>query len=317
MKKLLNIRLDLFDGAAGAASGSGTGTGSAQAGAAAEGGQNLPANTQQDTGDLSKVIYGKQPQTEAGNSSSDAGDIKTTSNTLDEKRKAFQALVSGEYKDQFTEMTQGIINKRFKETKTLQEQLDAQQGLIDVLSARYGVSDIQGITKAVNDDSAFWAEAAEANGMTVEQFKQFNELKRQNEQLLRAQNQQVTEAKVQAQIAQWTAEEQEMQAKYPNFSLSQELENPEFKRLLQAKVPMEHAYRVMHMDEIEGSIAAVTAAKTEQAVVNNIRARGSRPVENGTSAQSAFQVKADPGKWSKKDRKEVARRVSRGERIEL
>lgn len=317
MKKLLNIRLDLFDGAAGAASGSGTGTGSAQAGATAEGGQNLPANTQQDTGDLSKVIYGKQPQAEAGNSSSDAGDIKTTSNTLDEKRKAFQALVSGEYKDQFTEMTQGIINKRFKETKTLQEQLDAQQGLIDVLSARYGVSDINDITKAVNDDSAFWAEAAEANGMTVEQFRQFNELKRQNEQLLRAQNQQVTEAKVQAQIAQWTAEEQEMQAKYPNFSLSQELENPEFKRLLQAKVPMEHAYRVMHMDEIEGSIAAVTAAKTEQAVVNNIRARGSRPVENGTSAQSAFQVKADPGKWSKKDRKEVARRVGRGERIEL
>lgn len=317
MNKLLKIRLNLFDGAAGGAAGSGSGAAPGAQGASAEqGGQNSPASTQQDPGDLSKVVYGKQPQTEVSNSP-DAGDIKTTSNTLDEKRKAFQDLINGEYKDLYTEATQGIINKRFKETKTLQEALDKQQGLIDTLAARYGVSDVDSITKAVNDDTAFWAEAAEAKGMTVEQYKELNRLQRENAALLQKQNQQAVDAKVRAQMDQWSQEEQQMQSKYPNFSLSAEMENPEFLNLLKARIPMEHAYRLLHMDELMNNAVATAAADTEKAVVSTIRARGNRPVENGTSAQSAFQVKADPSKWSKADRREVAKRVGRGETITL
>ena len=71
------------------------------------------------------------------------------------------------------------------------------------------------------------------------------------------------------------------------------------------------------MDEIKAGVAQNTARKTEKQVVDGIRAKGSRPAENGTSSQSAFTVKDDPHKWTKQDRAEVARRVARGETIKL
>jgi len=55
----------------------------------------------------------------------------------------------------------------------------------------------------------------------------------------------------------------------------------------------------------------------EKAVVDNIRARGSRPSENGTSSQSAFIVKDDVSKLSKEDRRNIAKRVMMGEKITI
>lgn len=45
---------------------------------------------------------------------------------------------------------------------------------------------------------------------------------------------------------------------YQGFDLMQELQNPEFLSLLKAGTPVEHAYRVLHFDELMGS--AVQAA---------------------------------------------------------
>ena len=53
----------------------------------------------------------------------------------------------------------------------------------------------------------------------------------------------------------------------------------------------------------------------EQLVTDNIRAKGSRPLENGTSQQGAFIVKNDVNALTKEDRAEIARRVRRGEVI--
>ena len=87
--------------------------------------------------------------------------------------------------------------------------------------------------------------------------------------------------------------------------------------MLKAGVPVQHAYEVIHMDEIKAGVAQSTARQTEKQVVDGIRAKGNRPAENGTSSQSAFTVKDDPHKWTKQDRAEVARRVARGETIKL
>jgi len=71
------------------------------------------------------------------------------------------------------------------------------------------------------------------------------------------------------------------------------------------------------MEDIKAGVAQTTAKRTEKQVVDGIRAKGARPQENGTSSQSAFTVKDDPSKWSRKDREEVIRRVARGETIKL
>ena len=110
-------------------------------------------------------------------------------------------------------------------------------------------------------------------------------------------------------------EGQQVKAKFPAFDLTMELNNPDFVRLLRAGTPMEHAYKVIHFDTLVGDAVQQTAAATESAVVNNIRAKGARPTENGTASQSPFIVKKDVRALTRADRDEIARRFARGETI--
>ena len=55
--------------------------------------------------------------------------------------------------------------------------------------------------------------------------------------------------------------------------------------------------------------------QASQKIVNGIKAKGSRPTENGVSSGSAAVVKSDVNALTKKDREEIERRVMRGERI--
>ena len=82
-------------------------------------------------------------------------------------------------------------------------------------------------------------------------------------------------------------------------------------------VPIQHAYEVVHMDQIKAGVAAMQAKATEKQVVDGIRAKGARPQENGTTSQGAFIVKDDVSKLSKRDRAEIIRRAARGEHIEF
>ena len=151
--------------------------------------------------------------------------------------------------------------------------------------------------------------------MTVEQYKQFQQLQRENEALHRAQEGRQEQERVQRQAQQWFQEAQEVARKFKGFDLSQELQNPQFAAMLRAGTPVEHAYKVMHFDELMGNAMQVTAANTEKAVADNVRARGTRPAENGASTQSAFTVKDDPSRLTRADFEEIARRVARGEII--
>ena len=202
---LRKIKLNLFAG-----EGGGDGAGAAT---------NTAANTPAASGE---VVYGKQnPDAEnaaietAANSSDAANTENASSSTLDDKRKAYQDIVNGEYKDQYAEDIQRIINRRFKETKGLQEQVDAQKGLIDTLSARYGVTDIDDLVKAVNDDTAFWKEAAEEAGMTVEQYKKVQQLEAQNKALLQNEQKRQLDAKVQSQLSGRSRDAAEVQGLFP------------------------------------------------------------------------------------------------------
>lgn len=330
---LLNVSLRLFDGEGGAAApaaGEGAPGGGTQGGSQAS-----PAPTRRGkSGDFKNVLFGKQgsePTAAGGEPSVEGqaqpsaagkgkeGDVVTTSNTLEERRKAFQELVNGEYKDIYTEETQRIIDRRFREARNLEQQAAKQQPVIDMLMQRYKISDgdMSKLAQAVENDDAYWSEAAEEAGMSVEQYKQFQKLQRENAALLRAQRMRQNQQAAQQQLQKWYGEGEQVKAVYPDFDLSTESKNPQFLAMLKAGVPVQHAYEVIHMDEIKAGVAQNTARKTEKQVVDGIRAKGSRPAENGTSSQSAFTVKDDPHKWTKQDRAEVARRVARGETIKL
>ena len=330
---LLDVSLRLFDGEGGAAAPA-AGEGAADDGN--KGGfQASPAPTRRGkSGGFQNVLFGKQgdeptaagdepgPEGKAQPSAAGKGkegDVVTTSNTLEDRRKAFQELVNGEYKDIYTEETQRIIDRRFREARNLEERAAKQQPVIDMLMQRYKIADgdLGKLAAAVENDNAYWSEAAEEAGMSVEQYKQFQRLKRENDALLRAQRMRQNQQAAQQQLQKWYSEGEQVKAVYPDFDLGTESKNPQFISMLKAGVPVQHAYEVIHMDEIKAGVAQNTARQTEKRVVDGIRAKGSRPAENGTSSQSAFTVKDDPHKWTKKDREEVARRVARGETIKL
>ena len=154
--------------------------------------------------------------------------------------------------------------------------------------------------------------------MSVEQYKQFQKLQRDNAALLKEQQRRQGQEAAERQMRLWAEQEQEVRKTYPSFDLSAELQNEQFRFLItnaKSPVSLQHAYEVVHMDEIKAGIAQMQAKATEKQVVDSIRAKGARPAENGTSSQSAFTVKDDVGKLSSKDMAEINRRVMRGERI--
>jgi hypothetical protein len=300
--KLLPADLRLFDGEGGNA-------GSATGDTAAASGSTL----QTKSGD--NILYGKQPD------SSDAGStgVAVTSNTLEDKRKAFKAMVDGEYKDVYTEETQRIINRRFKETQELKKQVDDFQPLKDLLAQRYKVTDgdMSKLLTAIENDNAYWSEAAEEAGMSVEQYKEFQRIQRENEAFRKEAAARDAQQAQRQTLERWFAEGEALKAKYPSFDLNAESENQQFVAMLRSGVPVATAYEVVHMEEIKAGIAQMQARATEEQVVANIKARGSRPSEAGASSQSAFTVKDDVSKFTKKDRADIAQRAARGEKIIL
>lgn len=315
---LIPAMLNLFDGEGGAAAPSAGGTQGDTTGAGS-----VPTRRGK-SGEYDNVKFGKQPQATAETTSDPApvageqkGETITTSNTLEERRKAYEEL-KAEYKDLFAEDTQNLINRRFRETKTLEDQLAKNQPIIDLLSTMFNIKDDPAkLLSALQSNTNMWTTLAEEAGMEPEAFMKFKKMESENKAVRDMLQRQQDRQRQNAQVNKWLQEAEALGAKYKAFNFEREMQNPMFVRQIQAGVPMEHAYKTLHFDEIMGEAVNVTAAKTEKKVVDNVRAKGSRPAENGAASQSAFTVKDDPSKWSKKDRQEAIRRARSGEMIYL
>lgn len=324
---LLDLDLKLFDGAAGAGVSAGAAAGGDGTGAAQAGNQATPGSSRRGkTGGAEKVVYGRQQTAETpaaadqdGQTAGEGPDAggNQTEETPEQRKARFEALISGEFKDLFDERAQGIISRRFKQVKGLEEQLSASKPLVDLLAQRYGITDGDPakLAQAVEADEAYWSEAAEKAGMDVPQYRQMLRLQRENEALRQAQLRQQGEREAQRQLQAWEQESGEVKALYQDFDLAAECRNPQFIGMLRSGVPMRHAYEVAHLEDIKSSTAQQAAKQTEKQVTENIRAKGARPQENGTAAQSGVIVKSDPSKLTRADREEIARRVARGETI--
>ena len=316
IKLFVPVNLNLFDGAAGDGGGAeGAGPGADTGTETGEPIVYTPRNKRANK--MDSVVFGSEPTEEApaaGEQTEGQAEEKAPDRDL---QAEFDALIKGDYKDQYSDNVQKLINRRFKETKNLEAQVQGVQPLLDMLANKYGVdsTDIEALTSAVSDDDTLWEQQAYDAGMTVEQYKQFKNLERQNAELMRAQEARQGEEAAQRQLNDWTQQAMELQQKIPGFDLQREADNPEFVQMLRAGLPVEHAYKVVHMDEILNGQAANVAAQAQKQVVDNIRSRGSRPAENGTVSRSGFTYKNDVSKLTKEERAEAARRAARGEVI--
>lgn len=302
--ELYALNLHLFDGEGAAAA-------AGEAGAQGEAVQaNVPGNTRRGKSALSNVLYG----TEANAVESEPKpEVKTTSDALEEKRKAFREMIQGEYKDMYAEEFQNAFNRRFSDYKKLQQDVENSKPILDKLAARYNVldGDLSKLEKAIDEDHTYWSAAAEEAGMDEDSFREMQNLKRQNAELLRMQQEMQTRYQADATVKQWMQEADVVKLKFPNFDFAAEMDNPEFVKLLRKGTPVEHAYKLIHFDELMSD----NALNAQRAVTENIRAKGARPAENGTSSQSPFTVKRSASQLNRADRNEIVERVRRGEQI--
>ena len=332
--KLLKVNLKLFDGAAagGAAAAPSGGEGAVQSteGALPKAEIKRPGSSRRGkTGAYDNVVFGKQedaPVTEtatdsvAGSEAQGKGNksgVTTTSDSLEAKRAAFKEMIEGEYKDQYTEMFQNAFNRRFKEVKGMEDNLNAQKPIMDILMQRYNIADgdAKKLLNAVEQDNVYWESAAEEAGLTVEQYKAMKKLERENAELQRMRQRQQGEQQAQQQINAWYAEGEKVKEVYPTFDFKTEIADPNFRGLLKSGIKVQQAYELMHMDEIKANAARVAAQTTGQQMAAKIQTKAARPKENGTSSQSAVIVKSDVHSLTRADRAEAIRRTQRGEKI--
>lgn len=328
-KKLYTfLNLHLFEG-------EGAGSGAAASGSAAGSPTAPAAQGKAERNPLANVQYGKQAQATPepaepaaqNNAPADKTNNPATTDVEQQRKAEFERLIKGEYKDLFDERTQKIINTRFKENKALEEQANRAKALdpvLDLLSSKYGVdsADVENLVKAIQEDNSYYEDEAAEKGLTVEQLKHIKKIERENAEFKRAVEEQKRRADADKIYAEWQQQSEECQRTYANFNLQAECANEEtgkrFLNLLKSGVDVKTAYEVVHKDELIGGAMQYTAQTIQQKTVNDIRARGMRPTENGASGNSAAVItKTDPKTFTKKDRAEIVRRVRLGERIEL
>ena len=222
-----------------------------------------------------------------------------------EKARAFRALIRGEYRAQYAEETQKLINRRFKETEKLRQRVKELEALgtggdpvgnavLSVPRGDRGQEDLnpgtafptetggpQRTDEADAPPEAPTDEARRAHGFAA------------------------------YQSARWQRQALELRARQPDFDLDAMRADPTFALLLMHGVPMEQAWRAATVRDRERA----AAEKAERAVTADIRARGARPPEAGTGAAPGFSLRPDVAGMSDGEVREVLARLAGKERI--
>ena len=260
-------------------------------------------------------------QVRAGETVQDAAaqesETSVTASTVQDRNAEFEKLIKGEYKDAFDRRVQSIINGRFKETRSLQEQIQKSNPVFDILAQKYGTKadDIDGILKALEDDDAYYEQEALEKGVTVEQLKAMRKLERENEMLRHSQQEREQQERVRRDLEDWSRQGEQLKGIYPNFDLRAELDNPQFFSLLHNGVDVRTAYEVIHRDEVLGGAMQYAAQTAAKKVADSVAANSRRPVENAVTSQGAVTSKIDVRKLTKAQCEEYERRAARGEKI--
>lgn len=249
--------------------------------------------------------------------------------TAAEKRRAFGKLMQGEYAAEFEEALQRASQA------TVQSIQNSPQvkALMDALGEAYGVDtaspdSLAALTEAVKNgrvkNDEYYETLAQEKGVSVKTAREMDRMegelqraaaeKQRAEQLRLAAEHQQRAAAVRAQ---WEAEAQKLQQKYPTFELDEVMNNPAVKDMILRGVGLEAAYRAAYFDQLMENQTALTAKQVEQGVEARIRQRGQRPAENGTHPGGAAETKVDVAHMTKAQRLELAKRARHGERIVL
>jgi len=297
------VNLQLFADGVGTAGGTATG----------ETGTAAVSNTGGKANPLANVQYGIQEET----GDAQVTDVQTTENPAVDANARFEELIKGEFKEQYNQRVQDTVQKRLKASKETVDKFNALAPTLEMLGKKYGVdaTDIDALSKAIQDDDAYYEEEALERGLTVEQLKEIRKVERENADLKRKMDAERARQNADRLYASWMEQAEAVKAVYPSFDFRAEMQNPKFQDLLRSHIDVRTAYEVIHKDEIIPAAMQFAVQATEQNITNRIIANGARPIENGNASQGASVRKSDVSTLTKADRAEINRRVANGEKI--
>ena len=310
------FNLQLFADGGASAGASASGEGGTQSGAS----QGDPYSAL-NVPDKAKHILDLMPKAEVNSTEGKPKNTEPTSTeepqTTEEeppKRKTFEEIYkSEEYAKEGQEFFDKLMGKRLAKYKGVEAQNEAMRGLLDKVNMRYGVNAesstfLDDLSKAIDSDTKLYEDEAMASGMSVENFmkvKNAEQVMKQNELFQKnRQREEMTRAHVSNLINQAEA----FKAQFPSFDLETEINNPQFKKLVDppelggSGLSVENAYHALHHKEI---MQATLQNAVNQAVVNtsnSIQANRERPQESGAkSGRMSDVTKTDPSKFSLED----------------
>jgi hypothetical protein len=222
-----------------------------------------------------------------------------------------------EYKDLDDARVQKIVQRRVKGMKETVDRYNGLSPMLDMLASKYGVKadDVDGLTRAIENDDSYYEQEALEKGVTVEQLKEFKRTERENANLKRQMDEMRARENADRIYAQWMEQAEKAKQTFPNLDLREELQNDDFVSLLKSGVNVETAYTVVHKDEIIPAAMQYAAKSAAAKVSKSVQAGTLRPREGAANSQSAAVVKNDVSRSTKEQRQEWIRRAARGERI--
>ena len=225
----------------------------------------------------------------------------------------FEALIRGEYKEQYNKRVQDTVRRRMKGTQDTVDKYNAMVPLMELLGSKYGTTDIAALTRAVEEDNGLWEQEAAERGVSSDQLRQQKKLERD----IKMMEQRLEEDNRRKAYEELHRQTEELKTVYPDFDLDTELQNAQFTKLLRSGIDPRTAFEVVHKDEIIPAAMQWAAQQTKAQVASAVAANAARPKENGVSSQSASVVKTDVSKMTGAEIRAIRERVMRGEKVSL
>lgn len=295
----------------------------ADGGATGDGGDAAGSDAGNDaTGDQLLAKYGMTTDSPAAGGD-DADRDAAGDGDGDDLDAAFEEMVKGKYKGVYGKRVEETIRKRLtaanSRIKQANDRISAYEPLMELLGAKYGVSDasdVNAVIKAIEDDNSFFEEAASEKGMTVEEYKAMRAIERENTALKKWRAEKTAEENRDRQYVKWFWQAEDTKKAYPDFDLQAELQNPQFAELLQnTNITVRGAYEAVHHSEMMEAAVKRTSARTKDSVAKAIIAGAKRPAENGLMRSPAASGVTSVANMTTKERHELIARAARGEKI--
>ena len=199
-----------------------------------------------------------------------------------------EIMADPEYNKQMQQTVQG----RLRGAKVAEDNMSKLAPALELLARKHGQDpakiDYDALAKAISEDSSYYEDKALEMGVPVETAMKIDQAERDTARQQRLEQQTIEQQKLQRHFQGLQQQGQAMKAKFPDFDLQKELQNPAFLRMTSPNVgiSVEDAYFAVHRNEIMSAGMQVTAQKTAQKISNDIQAGSRRPREAGTTGQA-------------------------------